>query len=169
MNSQETPMYSTVNQQESGLASRFQKGRSGNPAGRKPGSRNKSPSEIAQQMIASKSKALVQRAIDTALSPRGSPAILVALLRTIVPNRREASLGNSEMIIKQPTSIEEAKAILSDIAIAVASGQLESEPARVATSAITAWIQAHEASQLEERLAAIETRLAQTTNFRRAA
>ena len=64
----------------------FEKGRSGNPAGRRRGSRNRS-TQAAQLLLEGEAEALTRKAVELALG--GDPAALrLCLDRVIPPHRR---------------------------------------------------------------------------------
>src|SRR5690349_9638644 len=64
----------------------FKKGNSGNPAGRPPGSRNRS-SLFIEQLLDSAGEELVQKALD--LASKGDTAALRLCLERICPPRKE--------------------------------------------------------------------------------
>src|SRR5215212_6653694 len=63
----------------------FKKGQSGNPAGRKRGSRN-AATVTHEDLLKGRGEALVQKAVDLALA--GHPAILKLCLERLYPPRR---------------------------------------------------------------------------------
>jgi len=68
----------------------FQKGRSGNPAGRQRGSRNQS-TLMAEILLEGEAEALTRRAIELALD--GDTTALKLCLERIVPQRRSRALS----------------------------------------------------------------------------
>jgi hypothetical protein len=68
----------------------FQKGRSGNPAGRQPGSRNRS-TLAAEVLLDGEAEALTRRAIELALE--GDTTALKLCLERIVPQRKSRAVN----------------------------------------------------------------------------
>jgi hypothetical protein len=68
----------------------FEKGRSGNPAGRRPGSRNKA-TLAAAALLAGEAEGLTRRAVELALE--GDPIALRLCLERLLPRCRERPLA----------------------------------------------------------------------------
>src|SRR4051794_21617888 len=68
----------------------FQKGRSGNPAGRPPGVRNRA-TQAAEALLEGEAEALTRRAIELALE--GDTTALKLCLERIVPRRKSRAVG----------------------------------------------------------------------------
>ena len=68
----------------------FEKGRSGNPAGRRPGSRNKA-TLAAAALLAGESEALTRTAVDLALA--GDPTAMRLCIERILPPCRERAVN----------------------------------------------------------------------------
>src|SRR4051812_9391927 len=64
-------------------------GQSGNPAGRKPGSRNRA-SQMLETLLDGQAEALVQKAVELAL--QGNPAMLKMCLERLAPAPRGPSV-----------------------------------------------------------------------------
>ena len=67
----------------------FEKGRSGNPAGRRPGSRNKA-TLAAAALLAGESEALTRRAVELALA--GDPTAMRLCIERLLPPCRERTV-----------------------------------------------------------------------------
>ena len=74
----------------------FEKGRSGNPAGRRPGSRNKA-TLAAAALLAGESEALTRTAVDLALA--GDPTAMRLCIERVLPPCRERGFGESTSFI----------------------------------------------------------------------
>ena len=76
----------SLQKQDQGADGRlFQKGRSGNPAGRRPGSRNRA-TLAAEALLEGEAQALTRKAIELALE--GDTTALRLCLERIVPQRK---------------------------------------------------------------------------------
>ena len=96
----------------------FRKGRSGNPAGRKPGSRNRK-TLIAELLLEGESEALARKAVELALG--GNPAALRLCLDRLIAPRREPRVPFALPPIAGPADIAAAMAAVT---AAVADGTL---------------------------------------------
>src|SRR6185437_8037184 len=68
----------------------FQKGRSGNPAGRQPGCRNRT-TLVAEALLEGEAQALVRKAIELALA--GDTTALRLCLERVVPQRKSRAVA----------------------------------------------------------------------------
>jgi hypothetical protein len=68
----------------------LEKGRSGNPAGRRPGSRNKAATLAAAALLAGESEALTRKAVELALA--GDPTAMRLCIERLLPPRRERTV-----------------------------------------------------------------------------
>jgi Family of unknown function (DUF5681) len=80
----------------------FQKGRSGNPVGRRPGSRNKATIATAK-LLAGESEGLTRRAVELALA--GDPMALRLCVERILPVCRERAVRFALPPIESPADI----------------------------------------------------------------
>jgi hypothetical protein len=80
------PVDSLQEQEGRGAEGRFTKGHSGNPQGRRPGSRNKA-TEVAELLLDSEAETLTRRAVELALD--GQLGALRLYLDSIIPPRRQ--------------------------------------------------------------------------------
>src|SRR5690348_14063439 len=81
----------SLQKQDQGLGGRlFRKGRSGNPAGRPPGSRNRA-TVAAEALLEGEAQALTRKAIELALE--GDTTALRLCLERIVPQRKSRTVA----------------------------------------------------------------------------
>jgi hypothetical protein len=128
----------------------FQKGRSGNPAGRPPGTRN-ATTVLAEQLLDDEAERLVRVVIDKALA--GDLTALRVCLDRIVPPRRDRAVRfNLPKISSAGDVIKAMAAVLA----AVARGELAPAEAAELSRLIEGYAKALEASKTERRLQFLE-------------
>jgi hypothetical protein len=111
----------------------FKKGQSGNPAGKKKGTRNRA-TLAAEMLLDGEAEALTRRAIELALD--GEPTALRLCLERLLPPRRERAVQFTLPPIKHTGDVAKAG---SAVLAAVAEGHLT--PSEAIT--LTALIEAH--------------------------
>lgn len=131
----------------------FAPGASGNPRGRKEGSRNK-VSVAAEQLLDGEAEKLTRKAIDKALE--GDPQVLRLCIERILPVRKERrvkfDLGKVESVTDHP-------AAQGRIATAVAAGELTPGEGLALSNMLDAQRRSLETTELADRLGKIEERL----------
>jgi hypothetical protein len=133
---------------------RFEKGKSGNPAGRRRGVRNKNTLAI-EAMLQKDSKAITRKAVDLAL---GGDLIAIRLcMDRILPVRRDRHVPFA--LPKLETPADAMKAV-SAIAEAVAEGELTPLEAGELSKVVDGFSRIFEAVTFEERLAKLENKAA---------
>lgn len=133
---------------------RFEKGRSGNPAGRPSGARNKATLAV-EALLEGEAEKLSRKAVELALD--GNTMALRLCLDRIAPLRRGSAIRLDIGPVKTLADLGEAQsAILS----AMAAGDLTVEEAADAGRVIEAVGSAYERRELEGRIAALEARTA---------
>jgi Family of unknown function (DUF5681) len=130
----------------------FEKGRSGNPAGRRRGSRNLAI-VAAESLLAGQSEALTQKAVERALE--GSDLALKLCLDRILAPRRERTVNFALPPIESPADLSAA---LGAVAAAVAEGALTPGEACDLSQVAATFIKAIETADFERRLQQIEQR-----------
>jgi hypothetical protein len=105
----------------------FEKGRSGNPAGRRPGSRNKA-TLAAAALLAGESEALTRTAVELALA--GDPTAMRLCIERLLPPCRERSVKFSLPPIE---SVSDISAAMQAVTSALAKGDIT--PGEAATIA----------------------------------
>ena len=128
----------------------FVKGQSGNPAGRRPGSRNRA-TLIAEILLQGQSEALMQKAVERALE--GSDLALKLCLDRILAPRRERTVQFALPPIESPADLAAA---LGAVTAAVADGALTPGEACDLSQVAATFIKAIETADFERRLQAIE-------------
>jgi len=128
----------------------FQKGRSGNPSGRKPGTKNHS-TRAAEALLDGDAERLTRRAIDLAL--RGDTTALRLCLERIVPPRRDRTISFDLPPIATAADASKASAALLR---AVSEGSVTPSEALDASRLVEGFAKVHEITDLERRLAALE-------------
>jgi hypothetical protein len=129
---------------------RWQPGHSGNPAGKLPGTRNHA-TLFAQALFDHDLELLVKTAVDRAL--KGDPlALKLCIDRILAPQR------HTRVAFAMPplATAEDAVRALAAIAAAAADGELAAAEARDLTEPISAFLAALDATDFEQRLAALE-------------
>jgi Family of unknown function (DUF5681) len=128
----------------------FERGRSGNPAGRPKGARNKATLAI-EELLDGEAEALTRKAVDKALE--GDMAALRICLDRLLPTRRD------RLVTFELPAIESANDALkasSAILAACAAGLLSVREAVEFQSLISNHVRMHESNDFEARLAALE-------------
>ena len=105
----------------------FEKGRSGNPAGRRPGSRNRA-TLAAAALLAGESEALTRKAVELALT--GDPTAMRLCIERLLPPCRERTIKFSLPPIE---SVSDISAAMQAVTSALAKGDIT--PGEAATIA----------------------------------
>ena len=128
----------------------FQKGQSGNPAGRPRGSRNKAFIRM-QEMLEEKAEALVNKVVELAMG--GNIAALRLCLDRLVPTRRSEPLSCEMPPLARAA---DAAAAIGGIASAAVAGDVTADEAAKLAKVISLYVSTLEAHQFEHRLAQLE-------------
>jgi hypothetical protein len=130
----------------------FVKGRSGNPTGRRPGSRNKA-TLAAAKLLAGEAEGLTRKAVELGLA--GDPMALRLCVERILPVCRERAVKFKLPPIESPADIAPAmKAVTSALAD---GGITPGEAGRIA-AVVDTFVRAIETSDFEQRLKELEDR-----------
>jgi hypothetical protein len=130
----------------------FEKGRSGNPAGRRTGSHNKA-TLAAAALLAGESEALTRRAVELAL--QGDPTAMRLCLERIMPPCRERTVKFALPPIESAADIATAmKAVTS----ALAGGAITPGEAGTIAAVVDTFVRAIETSDFDRRLQQLEKR-----------
>ena len=128
----------------------FHKGRSGNPAGRRPGSRNKA-TIAAAQLLAGEAEGLTRKTVELALE--GDPMALRLCVERILPACRERAVKFELPPIESAADIAPAmKAVTS----ALAAGTITPGEAATIAAVVDTFVRAIETSDFERRLKIVE-------------
>jgi Family of unknown function (DUF5681) len=128
----------------------FQKGQSGNPAGRPRGSRNKATIRM-QRKLQRKSGELVNKAVDLAMG--GNVVALRLCLDRLLP-----ACKNEPLVCETPplTNAADAVAAIAGIASAAVAGDVTADQAAKLAKVISVYFSGLEAHEFEDRLVELE-------------
>jgi len=127
------------------------KGQSGNPAGRRPGCRNKA-TRAAELYLDGEAEALIRKVVELALA--GDPtAMRLCLDRTIAP-RRERPIAIELPPIEKAADIAPA---IGAVAASLAKGAITTGQAAELSQMIDTFVRAVDASDFERRLKLLES------------
>ena len=129
----------------------FQKGQSGNPAGRPRESRNKASIRM-QEMLEEKAEALVNKVVELAMG--GNIAALRLCLDHLIATRKSEPLS-----CEMPPPLAraaDAVAAIGGIASAAVAGDVTADEAAKLAKVISLYVNTLEAHQFEHRLAQLE-------------
>lgn len=132
----------------------FRKGVSGNPAGRRPGTRNRATVAIAQ-LFEGEAEAIGRKAVELALA--GDPVALRLVVERLLSPARERAVDVPMPELKTAADLPVAVAQLLSH---VAAGELTPTEGERLAGLLGAWRSAVELTELERRIAAIEERSA---------
>ena len=128
----------------------FERGRSGNPAGRRAGSLNKM-TEAATALLAGESEALTRKAVELALG--GDPTARRLCIERVLPACRERAVKFALPPIESAADIAGAmKAVTS----ALAEGAITPGEAATIAAVVDTFVRAIETSDFERRLKLME-------------
>ncbi len=131
----------------------FPKGRSGNPAGRRFGSRNKA-TMAALELLADEAEALTRKAVEAALA--GDPTAMRLCLERILPRERAVKFALPP--IKSAADVARA---MGAVTAALAGGLITPGEAQAIARVVTTFVQTIETSDFDQRLQMLEDRQAQ--------
>ena len=129
---------------------RFLKGRSGNPAGRPAGLRNRA-TLAAEQMLDDEAAALTRKALD--LAHEGNPVALRLCLDRLIAPRRERAV---RFAMPPITGAADLAGAMAALALAAAQGIITPGEAAQLSQVVDTYIRAIETTDLERRLRAVE-------------
>lgn len=131
---------------------RWKPGTSGNPRGRRPGTRNRSTAAAAA-LLEGEAKKLTRKAVKLALA--GDVTALRLCLERIVPPARERPLPAIEL--PELASAADLPPAVAALVRCTAEGGLTASELGAFVGLLTGWARAHEVAELEARIAALET------------
>jgi hypothetical protein len=129
---------------------RFEKGVSGNPAGRPAGSRNNA-TLACEALLEGQAEALTQKAVDMALA--GDTVALRICLERICPVRKDRAV---RFPLPPITSARDAADIAAAVAQAVAAGHITPSEAAEIGKVIEIYVKAYQTAELNDRVARVE-------------
>ena len=128
----------------------FQKGQSGNPAGRPRGARNRA-TLLMQNLLADDAEAIGRKAIEMAIA--GDLAAIRLCMDRLAPVRKDEPVAFELPPIEKPADIVAATA---SIVAAVAAGELTPSQAAEVSKVIDVHVRALESKGFDERLTKLE-------------
>lgn len=133
----------------------FERGQSGNPAGRPRGARNSS-TLLAQALVADATDELVQRFIAEARNGN-MPALLLAMKR-ILPPCQQPPL---EFRLPPLESPADAARAINSILAGLAAGELTEREVKTLIGLVETYLKVHSETETDRRLTAIEEKIAE--------
>jgi hypothetical protein len=133
---------------------RFEKGQSGNPAGRRPGCRNLA-TLAAEALLDGEAQILTRRAVELAIE--GDPTALKLCLERILAPRRERVVRFDLPAIESAADIARA---MGAVTAAVAEGALTPGEAGALAQVVDVFVRAIDTSDFDRRLQALEAHAA---------
>jgi hypothetical protein len=130
--------------------SRFEKGKSGNPAGRPKGSRNRSTLAL-EAILEGDAESIVRKVIE--LATDGDTQALQMCLDRLMPARKDRPVQFDLPVIETTADLPKATHALLQ---AVAAGEFTPSEAADISKSVDAHVRAIEATDLHERLARLE-------------
>jgi hypothetical protein len=129
---------------------KFQKGQSGNPAGRPRGSRNKATIRL-HELLEQKAEQIVKKAVGMAIA--GNIGALRLCLDRLVPPR-----ANRPVVCEVPRLEKAADAVgaIAGLASAATAGDVSADEAAKLAKVVSLYVNALEAREFEDRLAKLE-------------
>jgi hypothetical protein len=131
---------------------KFQKGQSGNPAGKPKGTRNKT-TVILEALLDGKAEALTKKAIE--MAGNGDPAMMRLCIERLIPPRKDRPI-NFEL--PALTTTQDASLAMLKILESVAKGELTPSEAGEISKVIENYAETVRLSELEARIAEMEAR-----------
>jgi len=128
----------------------FQKGESGNPAGRPRGARNRT-TMLMQDLLADHAEAIGRKAI--ALAQEGDIAAIRVCMDRLAPARKDEPVAFDLPLLD---TAADSVAAAASIVAAVAAGELTPSEAAELAKVIDVYVRALEAKGFEDRLAKLE-------------
>ena len=128
----------------------FQKGRSGNPLGRRVGCRNKTTIAAAAFLVG-ESDALTRKAVELALI--GDPTALRLCIERILPPCRERTV---KFVLPPIGSAADIAAAMKAVTSALAAGAITPGEAATIAAVVDTFVRAIETSDFERRLKIVE-------------
>jgi len=128
----------------------FQKGESGNPAGRPRGARNRT-TMLLQNLLEADGEALARKAID--LAKGGDLAALRMCMDRLVPARKHEPIA---VYVPRLDTAADTVTAASTIVAAVAAGELAPSEAADIAKAVDIYVRALATQAFEERLVKLE-------------
>jgi hypothetical protein len=128
----------------------FVKGKSGNPAGKKPGTRNKTTVAL-EVLLDGEAKTLTRKAIE--MAKKGDPAMLRLCIERLIPPRKDRPINFD---LPPLTTTKDASVAMLKVLEAVSRGELTPGEASEVSAVIENYAETVRLSELEQRIADME-------------
>jgi hypothetical protein len=132
---------------------KFQKGKSGNPSGRPPGTRNRA-TLLAEQLLDSETEPLIRKVVD--LANKGNIQALRFCLERVLPVRKERTI---ELDLPPAQNAQDLAGNLQRIVAAVGEGRITPGEAQALNDILKSQERAIELVGMEHRLQVLEDRI----------
>jgi hypothetical protein len=132
----------------------FEKGESGNPAGRAPGSRNRA-TLLMESLMADDAEAIGRKAV--AMAKEGDLAAIRLCVDRLAPKRKGTPVPFELPPLEKPA---DGAAAAAKIAAGVASGELTPSEAAELANVVDVYVRAVDSKDFDERLTALEQQIA---------
>ncbi|MHB2208655.1 DUF5681 domain-containing protein [Methylobacterium sp. CM6257] len=130
----------------------FEPGRSGNPAGRPKGSRNRATVAL-EKILDGDAESILRKAVEMAQD--GDPTALRLCLDRILPPRKDRPISFD---LPEIVTTDDLPKATGAIVAAVAAGELTPAEAAEISKTLDVHVRAIEATELHRRMAALEAR-----------
>lgn len=131
----------------------WKKGQSGNPAGKKPGTKNRA-TLMAEKLLDGEVEDITRQCIDRAKA--GDPVAMRLCLERLLPPRKGRPIAFSLPDVKSPSDLPDA---LTAVLKAVSTGELTPEEGQALQMMLENVRKAYETVELAKRLDELEARL----------
>ena len=130
----------------------WKKGQSGNPAGKKPGTRHKA-TMLAERLLDGQAEELIQQCVQKALD--GDSTAMRLCIERLVPPRKDRPVS---LDLPQMKCVEDTIKAMAVISSGVADGELTPSEGQVLSGMVENYRKAIETTELEERISNLEKR-----------
>ena len=130
----------------------WKKGQSGNPAGKKPGTRHKA-TMLAERLLDGQAEELIQQCVQKALD--GDSTAMRLCIERLVPPRKDRPVN---LDLPQMKCVEDTIKAMAVISSGVADGELTPSEGQVLSGMVENYRKAIETTELEERISNLEKR-----------
>ena len=130
----------------------WKKGQSGNPAGKKPGTRHKA-TILAERLLDGQAEELIQQCVQKALD--GDSTAMRLCIERLVPPRKDRPVS---LDLPQMECVEDTIKEMAVISSGVADGELTPSEGQVLSGMVENYRKAIETTELEERISNLEKR-----------
>ena len=130
----------------------WKKGQSGNPAGKKPGTRHKA-TMLAERLLDGQAEELIQQCVQKALD--GDSTAMRLCIERLVPPRKDRPVN---LDLPQMKCVEDTIKAMAVISSGVGDGELTPSEGQVLSGMVENYRKAIETTELEERISNLEKR-----------